>query len=115
MTAAGIDPLAVLAEPRRRAIVRMVWRSELPAGAIAAAMPDITFGAVSQHLRVLRDAGLVTVRPEGRQRIYRADRQAFGPLAEALDTMWAARLDALAALAEADEHPAGGPTEETIL
>ena len=57
-------PLAAVAEPRRREILRMIWDQERPAGEIAAAF-DVTFGAVSQHLRVLREAGLVEVRKDG--------------------------------------------------
>lgn len=96
-----IQPLEVLGESRRRRILQLVWHDEIPASQIAAAMPDVTFGAVSQHLRKLREAGLVSVRKDGRRRLYKADRAALGPLAEALDAMWAARLDGLATLAEA--------------
>ena len=63
--------LAAVASPRRREILRLVWEDELMAGAIHKAMPDVTFGAVSLHLRALAEAGLVDVRAEGRQRIYR--------------------------------------------
>ncbi|HQQ78695.1 MAG TPA: helix-turn-helix domain-containing protein, partial [Thermoanaerobaculia bacterium] len=58
--------LAALGTPRRREILRLVWEEERSAGAIHGALPDVTFGAVSQHLRVLRDAGLVACRVEGR-------------------------------------------------
>lgn len=104
-------PLELIGEPRRAAILRLVWDDELAASQIAEAMPDVTFGAVSQHLRRLREAGLVTVRPEGRWRWYRAERSALGPLAAALDAMWGARLDALATLAEAAE---AAETEEVV-
>jgi DNA-binding transcriptional ArsR family regulator len=66
-------------------------------------MPEVTFPAVSQHLRRLRDAGLVTTRAEGRHRYYRADKQALGPLAAALEAMWETQLDALTRLAEQEE------------
>jgi DNA-binding transcriptional ArsR family regulator len=98
------DPLQVLAEPRRQAILRLVWERERAAGEIHEAMPEVTFPAVSQHLRRLRDAGLVEVRTEGRHRYYRADKDALGPLAAALEAMWDARLDALKHLAELDEE-----------
>lgn len=98
-----MDALAVLGEPRRRAILRLVWDGERSAGEIAAEF-DVTFGAVSQHLGVLRRAGLVSVRKDGTRRFYRADREALGPLAGWLEQMWAGELDRLAALAEEAEH-----------
>ena len=73
--------LAALASPRRREILRLVWDRELMAGAIHQAMPDVTFGAVSMHLRALAEVGLVDVRADGRQRLYRARREALGPWA----------------------------------
>lgn len=99
-----MDALQVVGEPRRREILRLVWDRELPAGEIAARF-DVTFGAVSQHLGVLRDAGFVTVRSAGNQRFYRADRDALGPLAQALEAMWSSALDRLAEAAEADPDP----------
>jgi DNA-binding transcriptional ArsR family regulator len=97
-----MDAVRVIAEPRRREILRLCWHSERAAGELADAF-DITFGAVSQHLKVLRDAGLVTVRRDGTHRYYRADRAALGPLAGYLESLWAQQLDRLAALAEAEE------------
>jgi DNA-binding transcriptional ArsR family regulator len=84
-----VDPLQVVAEPRRREILRLVWTDERAAGEIAAQF-DVSFGAVSQHLRVLLDAGFVRVREEGRRRLYRADREALGGLAATLEALWAA-------------------------
>jgi DNA-binding transcriptional ArsR family regulator len=95
-------PLEAAAEPRRREILRLVWDRELAAGEIAALMP-VTFGAVSQHLRVLREAGLVSRRREGRHRYYRARREALGPLGACLEALWRGHLDRLADLAEAEE------------
>jgi DNA-binding transcriptional ArsR family regulator len=80
--------LVALASPRRREILRLVWRDELMAGAIHGAMPDITFGAVSLHLKALADAGLVDVRADGRHRLYRARRGALGPIGRMLEQMW---------------------------
>jgi DNA-binding transcriptional ArsR family regulator len=54
--------LRALAEPRRREILRLTWRSERAAGELHRALGGVTFGAVSQHLKVLADAGLVDVR-----------------------------------------------------
>ena len=70
------DLLTILHSPRRREILRLCWDEPLPAGRIHGALPDVTFGAVSQHLAVLRDAGLVDVQARGRERLYRARRDA---------------------------------------
>ena len=104
-----MDAVKVIAEPRRRELLRLCWHTEVTASDLAAGF-DVTFGAVSQHLRVLRDAGLVTVRRDGTRRFYRANRAALGPLAQYLESMWGDQLDALAALAEAAERtmPAWG-------
>lgn len=102
-----MDAVKVIAEPRRREILRLCWRAERTAGELADAF-EVTFGAVSQHLKVLRDAGLVTVRREGTRRYYRANRTALGPLANYLEAQWARQLDDLAALAEAAESETGG-------
>jgi DNA-binding transcriptional ArsR family regulator len=80
--------MRVIGEPRRREILRLVWDVERTAGEIAARF-NVTFGAVSQHLGILREAGLVVVRRDGTRRFYRANREAlaaFGPL---LERMWA--------------------------
>jgi DNA-binding transcriptional ArsR family regulator len=94
-----MDAVQIVAEPRRREILRLVWDAERSAGEIADAF-DVTFGAVSQHLGVLRRAGLVLVRQDGTRRFYRANKQALGPMASWLESMWADQLDRLAALAE---------------
>ncbi|MCR9246229.1 MAG: helix-turn-helix domain-containing protein [bacterium] len=80
--------LDALRNPRRREILRLCWRDPISAGAIHRALPDVTFGAVSQHLRVLRDAGLVAADRNGRQRLYRARRGAVGPLRHWLERSW---------------------------
>lgn len=90
-----MDGLQVIAEPHRRRILELVWDSELAAGDIAREF-SITFGAVSQHLAVLRDAGFVDVRAVGNRRIYRANRSALGPLRVVLEDMWSKTLDDLA-------------------
>jgi DNA-binding transcriptional ArsR family regulator len=84
--------LAAIASPRRREILRLVWSEELEAGAIHRAMPDVTFGAVSLQLRTLLDAGLVESRSEGRHRLYRARREALGPVGRMLEGMWSDAL-----------------------
>jgi DNA-binding transcriptional ArsR family regulator len=96
-----VDALQVIAEPKRRRILEMVWDSELAAGAIARRF-DITFGAVSQHLSVLREAGFVKVRVEGNRRLYTADKPGLGPLRPVLEEMWSRKLDDLADTIESD-------------
>jgi DNA-binding transcriptional ArsR family regulator len=95
--------LFAIAEPRRAEILRLLWNQERAAGDIASQF-NITFGAVSQHLRVLRDAELVDVRRAGKQRIYRARKENLGPLADYLEAMWSGRLALLKTLAEAEEN-----------
>jgi DNA-binding transcriptional ArsR family regulator len=92
----AMDLLDVVAEPRRREILRLVWDDELASGEIAAGIPDITWAAVSQHLAVLRDAGAVRERRAGTRRYYRADRKALGPLRRVLRELWEADLRRLA-------------------
>jgi DNA-binding transcriptional ArsR family regulator len=97
-----MDTLQIIAEPTRRRILGLVWDEELAAGKIAEHF-DVTFGAVSQHLAVLRDAGLVRVRREGTRRIYSADRDALAPYRSVLEAMWTDHLRRLADLIEAEE------------
>ena len=84
--------LSAVASPRRREILRLVWRDELAAGEISRAMPDVTFGAVSLQLRALVDAGLVESRSEGRHRLYRARPDRLGPVGQMLEGMWSDAL-----------------------
>ena len=99
---------SVIASPRRQEILRLVWRRELEAGAIHRAMPDVSFGAVSLQLRALREAGLLHVRAEGRHRLYRAHREALGPVGDMLERMWSDALWRLKLAAEL-EHSRRGP------
>jgi len=101
------DLLAVVASPRRREILRLIWNDELTAGAIHSAMPDVTFGAVSLQLKTLLDAGIVEARAESRNRLYRARRDALGPLAEMLERTWDDALSRLKLQAELDESRRG--------
>lgn len=98
-----MDPWQVVAEPTRREILRLVWDTERPAGEIAAHF-DVTFGAISQHLAVLRDAGYVRARRQGSFHFYRADQERLGPLAPALENMWQLTLGRLAEAVEAREQ-----------
>ena len=99
--AATDEALRALAEPRRRAILRLVARDELAAGEIAQAF-EVTRTAVSQHLTVLRNAGLVSERRVGTRRYYRARPEGLAGLREFLEDMWASSLDMARRLAEAD-------------
>ena len=95
------DALRALAEPRRRAILRLVAHEELAAGEIAAAF-DVTRPAVSQHLTVLKQAGLLTERRDGTRRLYRARPEGLAQLRRLLDDMWAGALDTARRLVEAE-------------
>lgn len=97
-----MDALQIVAEPRRREILRLVWDRGRPVGEIADQF-DITVGAVSQHLAILREAGYVRVTKDGNRRIYRADQDALGEVSVVLEAMWAASLDALVAAIESDQ------------
>jgi DNA-binding transcriptional ArsR family regulator len=101
------ETLRVVAAPRRRAILRLIWATELSAGEIHARLGDVTFGAISQHLRVLEASGLVDRRPEGKQRFYRARLHALGPLQESLEEMWSDALCELKIRAELEESRRG--------
>lgn len=100
-----IDPRAVaaIASPRRREILRLLWDNEMAAGDIADRF-DISWPAISQHVRVLRDARLIAERRQGRHRFYRADAQTLGALAPVLQSMWSDSLDRLTDLAESERR-----------
>ncbi len=97
-----METLAILAEPRRRQILALIWDQELAAGEIAGNF-DITFGAVSQQLKVLREANLITVRKDGNHRRYRVNKQGIAPYRAVLEAMWTSTLDRIAAAVEGDE------------
>src|SRR5271169_1751129 len=99
--------LEAIASPRRREILRLIWREEQSAGAIHRAMPDVTFGAVSLQLRSLLEAGLIEAHTERRNRFYRARREALGPVAEILERMWDDALWKLKLAAELEETRRG--------
>jgi DNA-binding transcriptional ArsR family regulator len=93
--------LHALAEPRRRAILRLVGDRELAAGEIARSF-DVTRPAISQHLRVLREAGLVEERRDGTRRLYRARRERVEELRDYLAGFWEGRLRLLREHAESE-------------
>jgi DNA-binding transcriptional ArsR family regulator len=102
------EALRALAEPRRRAILRLVAHSELAAGEIAGYF-DVTRTAVSQHLTVLKNAGLLTERKVATRRLYRARPEGLAGLRQFLDQMWASSLEVARDLVEADR--AAGPDD----
>ena len=96
--------LATMASPRRREILRLTWQQERGAGDIRRAMPDVTWGAVSLHLRAMESDGLLRARTDGRRRYYQADRRKLAGVADMLEAMWS---DALWRLKLAAELEAG--------
>ena len=99
--------MAAIASPRRQAILRLVWTRELGAGEIHAAMPDVSFGAVSLQLRTLSEAGLLDCRREHRRRFYKARRGPLGPVAATLERMWDDALWRVKLQAELDQSRRG--------
>ena len=95
--------LRALADPHRRQILRLVQHAELPAGQIAATF-TLTQQAVSQHIGVLKQAGLLTERREGTRRLYTLHHESLEPVRELLSEFWP---DALSRLKKAVEtaHP----------
>ena len=104
------EALRALAEPRRRAILRLVASTELAAGEIAGCF-EVSRTAVSQHLTVLKNAGLLTERKVATRRLYRARPEGLAGLREFLDQMWASSLEVARDLVEADR--AAGAADRT--
>lgn len=94
-----MDRFELVAEPRRREILRLVWDGPLAVSDIAARVP-VTIGAVSQHLGKLHRAGLVSVTRDGRRRLYSARRDSLAELAPMLEAMWHADIARIAKKAE---------------
>ena len=103
--------LKALAEPRRREIVRLVWSRELPATAIADHFGEVTRSAISQHLGVLKAAGLVNERRDGTRRLYRARQDEVRKLLDELDNYWTTGLERLRDVSEAAHHAADSRRE----
>src|SRR5258707_2067964 len=95
------ETVRALEEPRRGAVVRLVARDELAAGEIAAAF-EVTRTAISQHLTVLKNAGLLAERRDGTRRLYRARPEGLAGLRQFLDEMWASSLDTARRLVESE-------------
>lgn len=90
---------AALADPTRRQVFERLAAGPAPVGELARGLP-VSRPAVSQHLKVLKEAGLVNDRPEGTRRVYQIDPQGLGALRAWLDQFWAVALDAYAAEVE---------------
>ena len=99
--------LRAIAAPRRRQILSLVRDGELSAGEIAGHF-DVTRPAVSQHLNVLKEAGLVSERRNGTKRLYRARPEGLAQLKAFLEEFWDERLDALKLEAEREERDEHG-------
>jgi DNA-binding transcriptional ArsR family regulator len=107
------DVLRAIAEPKRRAILQLVASDEMAAGDIATRFA-VTRTAISQHLTILRDAGLLDERRAGSRRLYRARPEGLAELRAFLETMWPTALERFKAAAESGEptrssDPARGP------
>jgi DNA-binding transcriptional ArsR family regulator len=92
-----VEALAAIADPTRRQLLALLRGGELPAGELAGRFA-LSRPAVSRHLRVLREAGLVSSRVEGRRRLYALDPRPLRELDDWLEPyrdLWAQRLDAL--------------------
>jgi DNA-binding transcriptional ArsR family regulator len=99
----AFDSFSALADPTRRAIFERVAKKPSPVGRLAAGLP-VSRPAVSQHLRVLKEAGLVAESIEGTRRIYRLDPRGIAAMREWLDAHWALALDAFKAFADQQEE-----------
>src|SRR5216683_5615599 len=102
--------LKAIAAPRRRRMLLLVRDGELSAGEIAAHF-DVTRPAVSQHLAVLKEAGLVNERRNGTRRLYRARPEGLVELRAFLDEFWGPRLEALKREVESEHRRRGGRRE----
>ena len=99
--------LKAIAEPRRRAILGLVREDELSAGEIASHF-EVTRPAVSQHLNVLKEAGLVSERRNGTRRLYRARPEGLVELRDFLEGFWDVRLEVLKREAEKEDRKKHG-------
>jgi DNA-binding transcriptional ArsR family regulator len=98
------EAIDAIAHPGRRAILRLVLDRELPVGELAE-RTGLSQPAASQHLKVLRDAGLVRGRVDGRRRLYRVDVEGLERLRRELDAYWGPALAALRRAAESGGRP----------
>src|SRR5204863_9465520 len=104
---AYVDALQALGDPTRRSVLEQLREGPRAVGEIAAGLP-VSRPAVSQHLRVLKEAGLVTERQDGTRRLYRVDPDGLAGLREYLEGFWEEALASFKAAAEADESEERG-------
>ena len=97
------DAIAALADPTRRSIFERLRDGPRPVGELAAGLP-VSRPAVSQHLRVLRDAGLVAAEREGTRNLYRVHGEGLAELRAYLDGLWQDALDAFTAAADEERR-----------
>jgi DNA-binding transcriptional ArsR family regulator len=98
----GTDGLAALGDPTRRAIFERLAGGPLPVGELASELP-VSRPAVSQHLKVLKDAGLVIDRPDGTRRLYQLDPAGIEAVRGYFDTLWQHALTAFKTAVEKEE------------
>jgi DNA-binding transcriptional ArsR family regulator len=96
------EVIAALADPTRRAVFERLREGPRPVGELARDLP-VSRPAVSQHLRVLKEAGLVTERKDGTRRLYRIDPAGIAALRDYFDAFWTDALAAFKAAAEAEQ------------
>ena len=94
-----VDAAAAISDPIRRRVLELVRDREVAAGELAAEF-TVSRPAVSRHLRVLRESGLVHERRVGRRRLYRADPEPLAELRDWLEGYWSGRLESLKRVAE---------------
>ena len=99
-----IQQIQAISDPTRFTILQMVKEQELPAGHIARQFPDMTRPAVSQHIHVLKNSGLLNERREGTKRLYSVRSEGFKDIKEFLEDFWNPKLHKLKAVAEKYER-----------
>jgi DNA-binding transcriptional ArsR family regulator len=102
---------AALADPTRREVFERLARGPQAVGDLARGLP-VSRPAVSQHLKVLKEAGLVTDQPDGARRVYQIDPKGLGQIRAWLDQFWDVALDAFKAEVERDQDDDTHPTDE---
>ena len=95
--------LTALSDPTRRLVFERTLAAPRPVAAIAEGLP-VSRPAVSQHLRVLKEAGLITERRNGTRRLYSANPQALGELRAAIEVMWHEALGSMAAALDEEKE-----------
>ena len=106
-----VDGWSALADDTRHAIVSRLAEGPLPVGQIAAGLP-VSRSAVSQHLKILKEAGLVSEQASGTRRIYRLNPVAVAALRDQLDAFWRRSLESYAGIAEDSGQDTAGDTRQ---